>query len=123
MNAVTEMPLLERLQACASAEEFFAVLALPFDRPVLDVARLHILRRMGEYLSAARLAGLPDAEVYRLCRLALERAYGDFVASSPLEQRVFKVLKSAVAPKKRANFVPLSVLQAGADGGDPATFD
>ena len=42
----------------------------------------------------------------------LERAYGDFVASSPIDERVFKVLKDAVSDsKKAAAFVPLSELK------------
>lgn len=42
----------------------------------------------------------------------LERAYADFVASSPIDQRVFKVLKEGAAdPKKAAAFVPLSELK------------
>jgi nitrogenase-stabilizing/protective protein len=41
----------------------------------------------------------------------LEQAYADFLASSPLDQRVFKVLKDAVAPAKPRNLVPLSTLK------------
>jgi nitrogenase-stabilizing/protective protein len=42
----------------------------------------------------------------------LERAYAHFVASSPIDQRVSKVLKDAVAPaKKPVNFVRLGTLK------------
>ena len=44
------------------------------------------------------------------CKAVLERAYADFVASTPLDQRVFKVLKDAVSPKRGA-FVPLDALK------------
>ena len=47
------------------------------------------------------------------CRTVLERAYADFVASSPIDERVFKVLKDAVAPqpKKAPTFVQLGTLK------------
>jgi nitrogenase-stabilizing/protective protein len=65
---------------------------------VLNVARLHILKRMGEYLRQNMLAEAVEETARALCRAHLERAYSDFAKSSPLEQRVFKVLKDAVAP-------------------------
>jgi nitrogenase-stabilizing/protective protein len=54
---------------------------------------------MGEYLRNVPLDDQPLAEQRNLCRTQLQRAYDDFVASSPLEQRVFKVLKEAVTPR------------------------
>jgi nitrogenase-stabilizing/protective protein len=57
------------------------------------------------------LAGQPDAVVAERCKAVLEQAYADFVTSSPLEQRVFKVLKEAGAPPKPPVFVPLSMLK------------
>ncbi len=38
----------KRLKASSSAEDFFAMLGVPFDEAVLRVARLHILKWMGE---------------------------------------------------------------------------
>jgi len=105
--------ILERLNKASAAEDFFALLGVDYDAKVVNVARLHILRRMGQYLASENFVGLPDAAVAERCKSVLERAYSDFVASSPIDQRVFKVLKDAVAPPQRkpANFVPLEMLK------------
>ena len=85
--------ILQRLRGLSSAEEFFAELRVPYDPAVLGVARLHILKRMGEYLAGDDLEGLPDAVAAARAKAVLQRAYSDFESSSPLAQRVFKVLK------------------------------
>lgn len=92
------MNVLDELRALSTAEDFFGFLDIPYDPAVLNVARLHILKRMGEYLRKNRstLASADEATTRTLCRAHLERAYNDFVESTPLEQRVFKVLKEAV---------------------------
>nr|WP_294511084.1 nitrogenase stabilizing/protective protein NifW [uncultured Rhodopila sp.] len=99
--------LLDRLRSLSAAEEFFDVLEVPYDPEVLRVARLHILRRMGQYLAGQPLSAMADDAAEEACRDTLARAYNDFVASSPLQERVFKVLKDAVAPANRG-FVALS---------------
>jgi nitrogenase-stabilizing/protective protein len=103
--------VLDQLNRASSAEDFFALLDVAYDPKVVSVARLHILRRMGQYLVSEDFADLPDSVVAERCKSVLERAYADFVASSPLDQRVFKVLKDAVAPPKPANFVPFDSLK------------
>lgn len=106
--------ILDKLKAASSAEDFFALLDVGYDAKVVNVARLHILRKMAQYLASEDFDGVPDEAVYERCKAVLERAYGDFVSSSPLDHRVFKVLKDAVAspkPAKPANFVPLSTLK------------
>jgi nitrogenase-stabilizing/protective protein len=103
--------VLDQLSKAASAEDFFALLGVDYDPKHLNIARLHILRRMGQYLVSEDFAGQPDAVVALRCKAVLEQAYADFVTSSPLEQRVFKVLKDAVAPPKPPVFVPLSTLK------------
>lgn len=104
---------LAALKRAGSAEEFFALLGVAYDPKLLDIARLHILKRMGEYLAGEDFDGLPADVATARCKAVLERAYADFVASSPLRERVFKVLKDAVAPPEReepAPFVPLDRL-------------
>jgi nitrogenase-stabilizing/protective protein len=104
--------VLEQLNRASSAEDFFALLGVDYDPKHLSVVRLHILGRMGQYLVSEDFAGQPDAVVAARCKVVLEQAYADFVTSSPLEQRVFKVLKDAVAAPKPPVFVPLSTLKS-----------
>ena len=92
-NAVVVKDILSRLRQCSSAEDFFGELKVKFDPKVLAPARLHILKRMGDYLASDDLDGLPDGIAAARARAMLQRAYEDFVGSSPLKQRVFKVLK------------------------------
>jgi nitrogenase-stabilizing/protective protein len=110
---MTTVPVdvLDQLNKASAAEDFFALLGVDYDAKVLNVARLHILRRMGQYLVSEDLAGLSGAEVAARCKAVLEQAYNDFVVSSPINERVFKVLKDAVAPPKPPHFVPLDVLK------------
>jgi nitrogenase-stabilizing/protective protein len=96
------MTVLDQLGNLSTAEDFFNLLDVPYDPLVLNVARLHILKRMGEYLRKNKLAGVDEDTARSLCRSHLERAYTDFVESTPLEQRVFKVLKDAVTPPSPA---------------------
>jgi nitrogenase-stabilizing/protective protein len=105
--------ILKQLNETSAAEDFFKLLDVAYDPKILNVARLHILRRMGQYLVAEDFAGLADEEVAARCRGFLEQAYRDFVTSSPLDQRVFKVLRDAVAPAKPAPkpFVSLTALK------------
>jgi nitrogenase-stabilizing/protective protein len=106
-----EAGVLEKLNSLSSAEDFFTVLGVAYDPKVVNVARLHILKRMGQYLAGEDFAGLPDAIVTARCKSVLERAYADFVASTPLDERVFQGLQEAVAPPKPKNFVPLDSLK------------
>ena len=106
-----ESATLKALQALHSAEDFFDYLELPYDPAVLRVQRLHILKRMGQYLSTIEVTE-DDAAVKAAARDTLARAYEDLIASGPLEQRLFKVLKEhdPNRPAVPANFVPLSSL-------------
>ncbi len=102
--------ILDRLRGLSSAEDFFHALGVLYDARVLNVARLHILKRMGQYLVDEDFDGLPDRVIAARARSTLERAYSDFEATSPLSQRLFKVLKDHDPDKpaeKRGAFVSL----------------
>jgi nitrogenase-stabilizing/protective protein len=111
------MSVLQELGQLSSAEDFFTYLDLGFEPSVVQVSRLHILRRMGQYLKGSEVdgafVGLSDEEIKALCRSHLEQAYQDFIASSPIQERLFKVHKEAVAPKEepQSNFVALDSLK------------
>ena len=96
--------ILDRLKRLSSAEDFFSALGVAYDEAVLRVARLHILKRMGQYLKSDSLEALPHSIAAARARATLQRAYADFERSSPLAERVFLVLKNhdpsrLVAPK------------------------
>ncbi|SDA99844.1 nitrogenase stabilizing/protective protein NifW [Mesorhizobium qingshengii] len=85
--------ILARLKGLSAAEEFFEVLGVAYDPKVLDVSRLHIMKRVGQYLAKEGFSALPAPVIAAGARATLERAYEDFATSSPLTHRVFKVLK------------------------------
>ena len=85
--------ILDKLKRLSSAEDFFATLGVAYEEAVLRVARLHILKRMGQYLGSDDLDGLPGSVVAARVKATLQRAYADFERSSPLAERVFQVLK------------------------------
>ncbi len=118
--AVAPANVIDKLKAASSAEDFFMLLGVGYDQKSLDVARLHILKRMGEYLAFEDFKDLADRAVAARCSAVLLRAYDDFVASRPLDQRVFKVLKDAVAPPKRSSFVPFETLLKESGRRSPA---
>jgi nitrogenase-stabilizing/protective protein len=103
--------VLEKLNKASSAEDFFALLGVDYDVKVVNVARLHILRRMGQYLAVENFEDVPEAVVAERCKAVLERAYADFVKSRPVDERVFKVHKDAVAPPKPPAFVSIGMLK------------
>jgi nitrogenase-stabilizing/protective protein len=104
--------ILKKLSTLSSAEEFFDILEVPYDPVKVQVVRMHIMKRMGQYLATEDLEGLPDPIVKQRCQTTLERAYEDFQKSDPMKERVFKVLKEAVQEKTVAPppMVPFSDL-------------
>ncbi len=105
------MTVLEQMSKLSSAEDLFRYLDVTYDPAVLNVARLHILKRMGEYLREA-FDETDETKARALFRAHLERAYLDFVNSSPLKERVFKVHKDAIRAY-RPKLVRLSIPEMG----------
>lgn len=88
--------LSQRLQALSSTEDFLDFFGVQADEHVVHVNRLHILKRFQQYLRAAEgLAGLDDVELFRRYRELLTQAVGDFVRSTPVQEKVFKVFQDA----------------------------
>lgn len=102
--------ILAKLKQASSAEDFFALLNVDYDAEVMNVARLHILKRMSQYLAMEEFSELSNDVIAAHCKAALQCAYDDFVASSPLQERVFKVLKNAMAERSTADFVSYDTL-------------
>jgi len=90
------MSILDDLRQLSSAEEFFAYLGVEYEPRVVQVARLHILRRMGQYLERAPLEQQDDFSTREQCRAHLRAAYLDFVESTPIRERLFKVHRDAI---------------------------
>ena len=88
--------LTSRLKALSSANEFLEFFGIAYDARVVDVNRLHILKRFYQYLHKTEgLAGLDDVELFRRYRELLIQAHSDFVRSTPAQEKVFKVFQDA----------------------------
>lgn len=85
-----------RLKGLSSAEDFLHFFAVAHDERVVQVNRLHILKRFFQYLQREPAPALDDElEMYHAYRRLLERAYQDFVTSTPAREKVFKVFQDA----------------------------
>jgi nitrogenase-stabilizing/protective protein len=100
--------LAHRLTQLSAAEDFLAFFGVPYEQPVVNVNRLHILKRFQQYLRAeSGLARLDDLAMFRRYRELLSRAYDDFVRSTPAQEKVFKVFQDADGQR-----VPVAALRA-----------
>ena len=86
--------LMHDLSRLSAAEEFLEFFGVPYLPATVRVNRLHILKRFQQYMSAMPELRDADAATARdTCKALLAQAYEDFVMSSPLKERVFKVLQ------------------------------
>ena len=106
-----ETGVLDHIARLSSAEDIFTYLLMPWEQEVLNVSRLHIMKRFGAYLGAAPLEGLNEDETFVAARAELKRAYEDFIESTPLKEKVFKVFTDE-EEKLKARFVGLDALTA-----------
>ncbi|WP_372527470.1 nitrogenase stabilizing/protective protein NifW [Piscinibacter sp.] len=88
--------LTQRLRELSSAEDFLDFFAVPFDPQVVNVSRLHILKRFFQYIrQEPKLPADNEQALYQCYRALLVRSYEDFVKSTPAREKVFKVFQDA----------------------------
>ncbi len=101
-----ERDLHHDLDELESAEDFLEYFGIDYDPQVVTVNRLHILQRFHDYLGRFLGASVPGYTEHREC---LSRAYGDFVRSDAITEKVFRVHQRAAG----ITFVPLSSIARG----------
>jgi len=86
--------LFNTMQKFSAAEEFLDFLGVDYAPQVVQVNRLHILKRFQQYLGRdpvpEGLAELDEREAYKT---RLQQAYQDFVQSNAVVEKVFKVFQ------------------------------
>lgn len=86
--------LLDTMHKFSAAEEFFEFLGVNYSPQVVQVNRLHILKRFQQYLNHEPvLEGLSETDERAAYRDKLQLAYQDFVKSSAVAEKVFKVFQ------------------------------
>ena len=85
---------LQQLKALSSAEDFLLYFGVPFEQGVVNVSRLHILKRFFQYLRQEKGIDQNDeVKMFTVYRSLLVKAYSDFVTSTPAQEKVFKVFQ------------------------------
>lgn len=105
------MSFKDEFEDLETAEDFLSYLGVAYERRVVDVSRLHILQRFHTYMAAdTGLEGITDdADLAARYRAHLERAYHDFVASTGVAEKTFKVHQQQ-AERMSDRFVSLESL-------------
>jgi nitrogenase-stabilizing/protective protein len=86
--------LLKHMSTFSAAEEFLDYFQVPYEQPVVNVNRLHILKRFNQYLRATPgTAEMDDDTLRGVCKETLNKAYSDFVNSTAAKEKVFKVFQ------------------------------
>lgn len=104
-----EQTLDEAMEDLESAEDFLNYFGIAFDPGVVHVNRLHILQRFHDYLAKAGELSADEDESKRTAVYTqlLKQAYGDFVSSDALTEKVFKVFHMH---EPQTTFVPISAI-------------
>lgn len=98
---------LAEFERLVDAEEYFQFFGLPYDPQFVNVNRLHILQKFSNFIKSIDPDSLNEAELLDRYRTALQQAYETFNASSPLDEKLFKVFND-----KPQNVVLLSEIGA-----------
>lgn len=83
----------ETFKQIVDAEEYFKFFELPYDPKLVNVNRLHILKKFSLYIKEIdeQNPSLSFTEKLDLYSAALNKAYEVFLDSTPQEQKLFKV--------------------------------
>ncbi|MEN9261229.1 MAG: nitrogenase-stabilizing/protective protein NifW, partial [Thermostichus sp. HHBFW_bins_43] len=81
------------LKGLVNAEDFFAFFELPYDPQVINVNRLHILRKFSQHLRPLDNFQGSEQEQLKQARQALEKAYQTFLTSTPQQEKLFRVFQ------------------------------
>lgn len=86
---------LAALRRLEKAEDFFAFFELPFDPRIVQVYRLHVLKRFALEIETIDRAQPAAAEPERIAlyRAALRRSHDVFVRSTARDEKLFKVFQ------------------------------
>jgi len=86
--------LLDTMQNFSAAEEFFDFLGVEYIPQVVQVNRLHILKRFQQYLARDPVPqDLSEAGERAVYQSKLQQSYQDFVQSNAVAEKVFKVFQ------------------------------
>ena len=86
--------LVDTMQKFSAAEEFLDFLGVDYSPQVVQVNRLHILKRFQQYIGRDPVTeGLPEAAEREAYKARLQHAYQDFVQSNAVVEKVFKVFQ------------------------------
>ena len=96
---------LSQFNQLSNANEYFEFFQLPYDPQIVNVNRLHILKKFSEYIQQIDASSPELSEEDKLSQYsqALQQAYEVFLNSTGVEQKLFKVFK-----KKPKNVVMLT---------------
>ncbi|MBE9229702.1 nitrogenase-stabilizing/protective protein NifW [Phormidium sp. LEGE 05292] len=100
---------LTEFRKLTDAEQYFQFFQLPYDQQLVNVNRLHILKKFSQLMAEIDTNFPSDSDDEKLERYkdALIDSYNLFITSSGVEQKLFKVFK-----EKPKNVVLLSELES-----------
>jgi nitrogenase-stabilizing/protective protein len=87
---------LDRLALLSSAEQILDAIGLPYEQCIVDVHRLHILKRFRHHLDPPALAEQDEDIVRAACSAAMAKAYEEFAEGTP-GPRTFRVFQQCGA--------------------------
>ncbi|MBI5406433.1 MAG: nitrogenase-stabilizing/protective protein NifW [Nitrospirae bacterium] len=84
-----------RFDKLVNAEDFLDFFEIPYDSWVVDVNRLHVLKKFSLYKQEIDRedSGMTSEERFARYREAMRKAYETFLTSTAPEQRLFKVFQ------------------------------